>query len=249
MLDPDYYRSLSLELRALKNRVRSFIQDQHWLTDGEWKESVLRSMLKRNLPRTVEVGRGFVVSTKGRSKQIDVLLYDASKPVLFRDGDLAIVTPDAVRGVIEVKTGVDATGLEEALLRLSDHAALINSQSPGDKFYGLFAYENRTRDVLRVLQSVHDAVHGDGGRIVDCVCLGEGLLVRYWTLDPFEGKRQYDKWRAYDLPEEAQGYFLHNVVEGVSPQSVSANSSLWYPEQGKEARFVAEIAWREGHPV
>ncbi len=38
------------------------------------------------------------------SSQLDVLLFDATKPVLFRDGDLAFVTPDAVVGIIEVES-------------------------------------------------------------------------------------------------------------------------------------------------
>ena len=57
MFDSDYFISLSNELSSLKNRVRNFIQGEHWLTDGEWKESVLRSFLRRNLPKSVEIGR------------------------------------------------------------------------------------------------------------------------------------------------------------------------------------------------
>ena len=56
-----YFESLSLECDALKDRVKNFIADSHWLTDGEWKESVLRSMIKRSISSTVGVGRGFIV--------------------------------------------------------------------------------------------------------------------------------------------------------------------------------------------
>jgi hypothetical protein len=95
-----YFLSLTQELRGLQNRVRNFIDDAHWQTDGEWKESVLRYFLRRNLPRNVEIGRGFVVSPKGCSSQIDVLIYDSTKPILFRDGDLVFITPDAVCGAV-----------------------------------------------------------------------------------------------------------------------------------------------------
>lgn len=78
-----YYRSLSQELDALKGRVRYLIEDHHWLTDGEWKESVLRAVLRRHLPATVGVGRGFIVGPRGPSTQIDVLLYDASYPTVI----------------------------------------------------------------------------------------------------------------------------------------------------------------------
>src|ERR1700746_1972099 len=103
-----YFESLSLELKGLKNRVRNFIEDKHWQTDGEWKESVLRSFLRRNLPSNVKVGRGFVITERGASKQLDIFIYDAASPVLFADADLVFVTPDAVIGVIEVKTSVNS---------------------------------------------------------------------------------------------------------------------------------------------
>jgi len=75
---PAYYKSLTEELESLKDRVRNFIADVHWLTDGEWKESVLRTMLARRLPDTVKVGRGFIISEGLTSTQCDVLLYKSS---------------------------------------------------------------------------------------------------------------------------------------------------------------------------
>ncbi|MBU8977509.1 hypothetical protein JI752_015265 [Lysobacter sp. MMG2] len=38
------FRSIKLEMDALKGRVRQLIDDKHWLTDGEWKETVLRTV-------------------------------------------------------------------------------------------------------------------------------------------------------------------------------------------------------------
>jgi hypothetical protein len=103
----NYFESISLELKALKDRVRNLIgTNHHNLTDGEWKETILRAILKRHLPSNVEVGSGFVVKPNSSSKQIDILIYDTSKPVLYRDGDLVIITPDSVKGIIEVKTKI-----------------------------------------------------------------------------------------------------------------------------------------------
>ena len=56
----NYFRSLGNEVEALKNRVRDLKDSTQWLTDGEWKESVLRNVLRRNLPESVGVGNGFV---------------------------------------------------------------------------------------------------------------------------------------------------------------------------------------------
>ena len=103
--NPDYtsyHRSLTEELYSIKDRIRNLVK--HWSTDGESKEVALRSLLRRHLPESVIVGRGFIVTPDTSSTQIDVLVVDANKPTLFKDGDLLIVTPDAVLGVIEVKT-------------------------------------------------------------------------------------------------------------------------------------------------
>jgi hypothetical protein len=81
-----YHRSVSDELYSVKNRIRNLVR--HWGTDGEAKEVALRSVLRRHLPESVIVGRGFVVTPEASSTQIDILVVDASKPTLFKDGDL-----------------------------------------------------------------------------------------------------------------------------------------------------------------
>ena len=115
-----YFKTLTDELISLKDRVRYYIDDANWQADGEWKESVIRSILKRHLPSHIGVGRGFVVNTHQASTQIDVLLYDKSKPILFQDGDFVLITPDSVKGAIEVKTKLwQSEKLKDALSKLA----------------------------------------------------------------------------------------------------------------------------------
>src|SRR3990172_956635 len=123
MNNDKYFQSLTLELNSLKDRVRNFIGDHHWLTDGEWKESVLRTVLRRHLPQSIGLGKGFVLKQNGEpSTQIDILLYDVSKPILYREGDLVIVSPDAAIGAIEVKTKLRNAEIGEAFNKLADIA-------------------------------------------------------------------------------------------------------------------------------
>ena len=49
----NYFRALSKECEAYKDRVRHFINDAHWPTDGEWKESVLRNLIRRSAPNVL----------------------------------------------------------------------------------------------------------------------------------------------------------------------------------------------------
>jgi len=145
--DWNYFQSLTERIDALKNRVRHFIGDAHWLKDGEWKESVIRSILRRHLPITVGVGTGFIACHGGRvSTQNDILLYDRTKPILFQDGDFVIVTPRLVLGLIEVKTKVEnsGTGFSGSAEKLADNVELASAKTLASRdfqrtvFFGFF---------------------------------------------------------------------------------------------------------------
>ena len=146
-----HFRSLTAELEALRDRVRNLLEkppgdstEPHWLTDGEWKESVLRTMLKRHLPRDIEPVRGFVVTEEGCSNQIDLMLFENSKPVLFRDGDLVFAAPGSVVRIFEVKTDVRSVSeLGTHLSKLADNLSFIRRapSSYSDLIGGPFSYQ------------------------------------------------------------------------------------------------------------
>ncbi len=240
-----YLESLSMELESLKDRVRDFVDNAHWLTDGEWKESVLRSLLRRNIPTTFSIGRGFIVSPERTSTQIDVLIYDLSKPILFKDGDLVFVTPDAVKAVIEVKTKINRSDLPSVIEKICENAALVRNITPSGKFFGLFSYERIESDPEYLLSIIKDKVGGTGSRIINCVASGDSTFVRFWNLDPITDSHILDSWHAYELPKRAPGYFIHNVVESICPESVNEYSTMWYPSAGKESSKVGEATLRD----
>lgn len=243
-------RSLSMELDALKNRVRNIIHDAHWLADGEWKESVLRTVLRRHVPTTVGVGRGYVVRPHGCSGQIDILLHDTSGPVLHRDGDLVFVTPDVVRAIIEVKTQVSSVSeLQGFLTKLTEKTPFVGSAvghitAP---FVGLFAYETTlteasANEVLAVLQRL---AGGDPRKVITHLTLGQDLFVRFWRNDPMGSRAQHhDSWHLYRLERQAAGYFISNVVASVAHESVRRNELLWFDPTGKEPRRIATLSLR-----
>jgi len=225
-------------MTGLRDRVRHFIEGSHWLTDGEWKESVLRHFLRRSLPRTIEVGRGFVVSPKGASRQIDVLVFDAAKPILFRDGDLVFVTPDAVVAIIEVKTRLDSSNYTECLDKISSNLDFLSMHRR--TYMGLFAYES-TLTTATALTGLQSLSKGHGRRVIDIVCLGHSHFVRFCYLDPVKIGMPSQKWHSYRVANLAYGYFIHNCVELTNPQSVAENNAVWYPVEGKENSKDAEI--------
>lgn len=244
MKTKNYYQSLAAELESLKNRVRNLIHDSHWLTDGEWKESVLRSILIRNMPETARIGRGFIVTQHNSSTQIDVLIYRHDTPVFFRDGDLVFIPPEGVLGVVEVKTSVDATSLEEALLKLVQMRRKIESTLNKGLLFGLFAYEagkisNQT--VLKKLKKVCTSQKG----VIDLICLGDSKFVKWWENNPNGDSGEYGKWHSYKLSGLAPGYFIHNALMHISRERYWINQAMWFPRDPKELQKDGEIDLRK----
>lgn len=231
---PRYMQSLTQELMSTKNRVRDFIDDAHWLTDGEWKESVLRNILRRHLPKTYEVGRGFVICGAQASKQIDILIYRTDTPVLFRDGDLVFLTPDAVVGIIEVKSALNGTQAAAAIDVLAKQVRLIRCKGRYSFFSSLFSYDASASDDM-LLSAAKDAAQGDSNVALSFASLGESSFLRFWTEDPEHPQLPVRRWHSYRLDHMAPGYFLHNIIERISPRSVSLNPLSWFPENSKEA--------------
>jgi hypothetical protein len=244
-----YYRSLSQELSALKGRVRNLIDTNHWQTDGEWKESVFRAVLRRHLPSTVAVGRGFIIGPRAPSKQIDVLIYDTSHPLLHQDGDLVFLTPDAVRGIVEVKSTLRPQNLDHGLRSLVDNAALLEH---GAKriFLGLFAFDedlgpNPNDRIFRALQA---AAEGQRRRAVNHVCASSSRFFRFWGNDRYTNAK-LDQWFAYSVEDMASGYFIFNALELSVGEAVSKNLWAWFPRDGKEIHKTGEASLHAGAPA
>jgi hypothetical protein len=237
-----YFKSLTAEFAAVKDRIRNLIGDRYWPGDGQWKESVIRSVLKRYLPPSLAVGSGFVLSGDNVSTQIDVLIYDGSGPLLFQEGDFIIITPDVVAGIIEVKTRVKREDVKDIIKKLDSNAQLLRKQPRHSKpFIGLFSFEDEPIDIEFFLSSLREINGSFGNYEIQCIALGRSQFIRFWEFPPTGERRIYSKWHAYQLERVAPGYFIHNVIEGIFPKSIKANRGLWYPQGGKEPHKVAEI--------
>ncbi len=118
-----YSSSYGKELEAKKARLDELIGEAHWLSVGNYKESLLRRHLQDKIPRKFEVGTGFVLAREGNkrilSNQIDILIWDSFEhSPFFRDDDFVIIPPEACRAAIEVKGTLDHEQFKAALENL-----------------------------------------------------------------------------------------------------------------------------------
>lgn len=244
---PDYrefHRSVTDELYSVKDRIRNLVR--HWPTDGESKEVALRSVLRRHLPLSVTIGRGFIVTPTASSSQIDILIVDSSKPTLFKDGDLLVVTPDAVLGVIEVKTELRGQSeMATAVEKLSAIECMCHEWTQSDSVWtGLFVFEESGGVQETGLVAVGRAYRATR-RPVNCVSVGRNTFIRYWPHGEMVNSAVPDAvWHSYDLQGVAPSYFMGNLIDFISSVDRSKASFAWFPlPRGKEShrRFFLRL--------
>ena len=110
MIEQDFkkfYESLNKELMAVKDRLESLIGDVHRGENGKYREAILKNVISKFLPKNYSMGTGFVINAKKEiTKQIDIIVYENSSPVLFSEGDFVVVLANTVKAIIEVKSSM-----------------------------------------------------------------------------------------------------------------------------------------------
>lgn len=116
-----FFSSYSHELKSKMKRLDFLIGRDHWLSVGNYKEDLLRRLLRHLLPKKYEVSTGFILALdvngkEIKSKQQDIIIWDSNDyAAIFRDGDFVIVPPEACRVVIEVKSTLTSEKLKKAM--------------------------------------------------------------------------------------------------------------------------------------
>lgn len=169
---------------------------QHRSLKGSLNEQAVADWLKPMLPGAIDVCTGEVIDSEGgQSKQVDVLLYDvATTPRFLSRGNINVLPVESVFAVIEVKTYLNKTEVENAfenmravksLKKVAYHPGRANTVK---KLYGqstehwplqffIFAYESDSLETIRGHVERLNAGQPINQQI-DMVCvLDKGLLV------------------------------------------------------------------------
>jgi hypothetical protein len=214
---------------------------KHGPSVGSHREEVLRDLLRERLPKDLQVETGFVLTHGKASPQVDILIVDSNRPVLARGADgVVFVTPDCVRGMIEVKSRLSGKpAYESALKQLADSVALCTDYVV---WTGLFAHGSG-RQVSRedgpddtILDALTSVARETGVR-VHSVCVGGDLFVRFWEDSAGRARGIYsgEAWHSYYLERLAPAYFIGNFVAELShiPEEYS---KVWFPIPGRTGK-------------
>jgi hypothetical protein len=87
---------------------------------GDYYEAIVRDAVREVVPGSFAVGRGVVLAADGHaSNECDIIVYNAAEyGPLFVSGDIVVVSPEAVRCVIQVKGTVSLDNLGDAIQSL-----------------------------------------------------------------------------------------------------------------------------------
>lgn len=227
-----YWRSLQAELDATKDRIRCLVR--HWPTDGAFKEAALRCILRRHLPESMNVCRGFVVAEERSSTEIDILLVDRTKPTLFKDGDLVIVTPDAVQAIIEVKSSlVSIAEIADAIAKISANRQLCAPSNQRRVWTGLFVYNGEAHRDERLLRSVAEA-YARTHTPIDCIAYGPDTVVRFCELPPPDDSF----WMTWHIRSLAATLFIADILSATSDRPDETSSRMQLPKEADNRFWI-----------
>lgn len=202
------------------------------------------------MPEKYSIGTGFVIkqtNTRGEhlsSRQIDLIVYDDASPVLFKEGDFVILTPDAVRGIIEVKANLQNQGIAEVLRQANENGQFIFSGKADKRqpfFNGIFSYEgyNDHFNLDTFVQNYNNSNQGflgeqDYGKFkVNHVALNKDWFIKVWNDD-------LDPHSLYNIEDLAFSFFISNLTDTLSNKSVRRNSFIWFATD-KELNLIRQF--------
>jgi len=119
-LSVEYFESFAKEIEGKFNRIKHLTD--HGPSKGDYHEEILRSIIRNFLTKRFSVKKGFIYKNQEeKSSQIDIMIVDENHPAayVFQEGDFAVVMPEAVVAIVEVKTTLDAGQFDEAITNIA----------------------------------------------------------------------------------------------------------------------------------
>ncbi len=146
----EFYKTFADEITGKLRRVSHLVGDARQAS-GSYHESILRSTIKNFLSSRFSVKTGYMyLDQETITPQIDIMIVDENYPFayLYQDGEFAIVRPNAVCFVMEIKTVIDKTPFSEAFDNISLAKKIKYETKSGTIMGAIFGYEGNPSNSL-----------------------------------------------------------------------------------------------------
>ncbi len=240
----EFQESITQEIDVIKNRVRNLIGGANWGEEGRFKEAVLKNILKSFLPKNMSVGTGFILKAENSSsnisisKQLDIIIYDNTLPLLFSEGDFIITTINNVKGVIEVKSKITSSTFQTVIEQFDNSLQpfvelILNMEAK--LFLGVFAFEYEGNfESLNI-----DFALKSSKKIINHISLGTNYFIRFWG-----SKYKYnlltsvdcenDFYNCYKIANLSFSYFISNIIDMIYQEQEDRSWFLFPITETKE---------------
>jgi hypothetical protein len=113
-----YYKNVQEKLLVQRDIIRSLLRDPQII--GDYYEAIIRDAIRESIPSSFAVRRGVILSEAGEtSRECDIIVYSAVEyGPLFLSENIAVVNPEAVRIVVQVKGTLNVENLKDAIENL-----------------------------------------------------------------------------------------------------------------------------------
>jgi hypothetical protein len=140
-----------------------------------------------------------------------------------------IVTPDAVRAAIEVKTDLNGPKqIREAINKAAENKNMWHKVAYGwDNWIGVFVYDADEHHDAAVLKAMYDSNKKNGVNI-DCVALGNDILV---YREGNTNSQQPSRWVSRKISSLAPAYFISHLIRKFCEKSIYASSAAWLSDR------------------
>lgn len=248
----EFHRSTTREIEAVKDRIRLLVN--HWGEDGKYKEKIFINTLRKFLPPKYNIASGFIVKEDFSSQkkfissaQIDVIIYNSESPLLFKEGDFVIVTPESVEAIIEVKTNLENANPSIVINRMNEQGHFVVSGNKNKLiFNGIFSFEGFSAINESKIKEYYEKgtsntmdkyVYNQYSR-VNHIAFNKNWLLKYWES---EEAKSHESIFVYKIPELSFSYFISSLLLHLSGNTVLSDSRLWFPADRLSSKIKFKI--------
>jgi hypothetical protein len=156
------------ELREMGRNLSFWLDGVHYPSEGGYLEYVVRSYLRRRIPKRFEISTGFISILEPNmqagdepelirkvSRQFDILIWDADTySPLFRADDFVIIMPESVRAIIEITKCLNTTKMREDLGKFDDLNELYSLERQRFRPYTAMLAFSSKQKMKKLLQNL-----------------------------------------------------------------------------------------------